>query len=344
MSENIEKIDEDALSSLVSKLRYLLAPSVNYDIEDEIEEIVEVLQNDPQKILKSDTLDILTKITQQRIHNDRLVVRNKSIDNEKLTNLLYKHFEESIFLSDNSSQEILNIKEEIEKLHISNASARELSVMQSKLIDTMCSFESALENHKLETIKKKESLVNLEETVIKLQEELHAANEERTLDFLTKILNRRAFEDEFDKIEKKHKIFNSKYAVIFYDIDHFKKVNDTYGHECGDEVLKTFASVLKELTRKEDSVARYGGEEFIVLLNYQDKKEIEKYIHRVRELMANIKFRCKDKTLDIKFSAGIAFRVNHTTHFEAMSKADNLLYDAKKSGRDKVILENGKVL
>ena len=71
-------------------------------------------------------------------------------------------------------------------------------------------------------------------------------------------------------MEKNFSIFDNDYAIVFFDIDHFKSINDDYGHTCGDVVLKKFASILKELTRTEDVIARYGGEEFIALINYQN--------------------------------------------------------------------------
>ena len=344
LDENKNSGTKKGLQKLAVGLHDILAPSVQYDIEDQIDDISKILVDDPQKLLQRDTVETLKSITKQRIQNDRKIVRDKAEDIVKLTSLLSKHFETTIISSDNSSNEILNIKKELEELEISSASARELSVLQTKLVDTMCNFESVVQNHKLELIKEQENISNLEETVYKLQKELNTAHEERILDYLTNVLNRRAFDGELEKIEKKHKIFNSKYAIVFYDIDHFKNINDTYGHECGDAVLRTFAAILKNLTRQEDVVARYGGEEFVVLLNYENIKEITKYIKRVKELIKNSEFNYKENNLEIKFSAGVACRDNHDTHFEAITKADELLYSAKNGGRDRVLLENGTVL
>ena len=90
----------------------------------------------------------------------------------------------------------------------------------------------------------KERFNNLHKQIEELQKELLIAKEEKEIDFLTNVLNRRAFHHEIEKMEKKYSLFESDYAIIFYDIDHFKNINDIYGHTCGDAVLKNFASIL----------------------------------------------------------------------------------------------------
>ncbi len=143
------------------------------------------------------------------------------------------------------------------------------------------------------------------------------------------------------KIERKHSLFESKYALIFIDIDHFKIINDTYGHECGDIVLKSFAAILSALTRQEDVLARYGGEEFITLLNYKDEDEINTYIKRLKKIISTNYFVYKNNKILVKFSAGVAIRDKYTSYSNAKKNADNLLYKAKQEGRDKIVFDNG---
>ena len=146
------------------------------------------------------------------------------------------------------------------------------------------------------------------------------------------------------KTEKQFFIFETNFAVVFFDIDHFKKINDKYGHACGDEILKSFAKILKELTRKEDIVARYGGEEFVALINFRDKIELIRYIKRVKNAFLNSTFIYKEHKINITFSAGVTFRNNYNSIVDAQTKADELLYEAKNKGRDKVIFDDGTVL
>lgn len=169
-------------------------------------------------------------------------------------------------------------------------------------------------------------------------------SKEKDIDFLTGIYNRRAFSVQVDKIENEYEIFKSKYAVVFYDIDHFKTINDNYGHDCGDTILTTFASILKKLTREEDVVCRYGGEEFISLVHYTNDEEIVNYLKRVKNIISSNKFVHKDIKLKIKFSAGVVYRNKYPTYEDAMTQADLLLNKAKHEGRNKIIIDNGNYI
>ena len=181
------------------------------------------------------------------------------------------------------------------------------------------------------------------EQIEELQVCLNKAEEEKSIDFLTGVLTRRAFDVETARIETNFKTFGSNYAMIFFDIDHFKKVNDTYGHACGDFVLKTFASILNKLTRNEDIIVRYGGEEFVSMVHYKDKSEIINYVIRVKNIITNNKFVYNDIKLKVAFCAGVTFRNNYITFEDALIKSDELLYEAKHSGRNKIIFDSGEV-
>jgi len=334
----------DNLQGLAYVLNEILAPSIQYDIEEEIEKLSVFISKNPKQLLDRSTISKLKEITKKRINNDRKVIKEKADDITKLTSLMGKYFDRTLIESGNSLSEVSNIKNELEILNISNSSSRELGVLKSKLIDTVYELENSIEKSKIELLQNKSQFNELQETVTKLQKELQNVKEERNLDYLTSVLNRRAFDQELEKIEKKHQMFGTNYAVVFYDIDYFKSINDNYGHDCGDAVLRTFAGVLKGLTRQEDVLARYGGEEFVVLLNYSEENELVKYLKRVKELIANSNFNYKNHSIELKFSAGLSFRRKYGTSLETLQKADELLYIAKNTGRDRIILDNDMVL
>ena len=100
-----------------------------------------------------------------------------------------------------------------------------------------------------------------------------------------------------------------------------------------------FAEILKSLTRTEDVIARYGGEEFIALINYE-KEEVLGYIKRVKKAITSTNFIYKEETIHIKFSAGISYRNKYDSYSDAKKRADELLYEAKSKGRDKIIFDN----
>ena len=256
-----------------------------------------------------------------------------------------KYFERVIIESGNSTKSVLSIKDDLEGLTISESSQRELSRLQGKLVATIHTLEITMDKNKKELLKNQSEFCKFEERINLLQQELEDAKEANELDYLTNILNRRAFDNESIKMEKKYQLFNKDYAIIFYDIDHFKKINDTYGHNCGDAILRTFAGILKNLSRDEDIVSRYGGEEFVILLNYEKEDELLHYLERVKEIIKKSEFNYKEyRNIDIKFCAGLARRKKYKSFEETLDKADHLLYEAKNNGRDKIILDNGIII
>jgi diguanylate cyclase (GGDEF)-like protein len=341
---DISSIDEEKLKIFIHELGDVLGPSIDFVIKDEIAKFISNKLQNPSSLFEIDTLNEMKNITATRITNDKTVVKNKTNDIIKLTKLLSKQFQKMILTSDNSSHAFLDIKEELLELNISKSSSREINGLQTKLIDSIQDIEKAIEAHRYSVLQEKENLEDIEEKFLQLQEELKQAQSEKNIDYLTNIYNRRAFDTELEKIEKKYNIFHSNYAIALYDIDHFKKINDKYGHACGDNVLKTFATLLNKLSRDIDVLARYGGEEFIIILNYDDKSEITRYVKRIKDLIQHREFKYKDHLIEVKFSGGIALRGNNKTPLETINKADHLLYEAKAQGRDKVILEDGSAI
>ena len=152
--------------------------------------------------------------------------------------------------------------------------------------------------------------------------------EERTIDPLTKVYNRFFLENNLESIFK----FYTQKSVAMLDIDFFKKINDTYGHQAGDKILYYFATHIKNNLRKDDFVIRYGGEEFLIFMPNTTKEEAYIVLHKIKNSLKpveNIKF---------TFSAGIASEGE--TLAEMIKIADNRLYKAKESGRNKIIFKD----
>jgi len=122
--------------------------------------------------------------------------------------------------------------------------------------------------------------------------------------------------------------------VALADLDRFKRVNDTYGHDAGDTVLKKFAEILKANTRSSNICARFGGEEFLLVMTHVDKKGVEVAIGRMREQLEGQTFRFGDRTLGITVSFGVSgFQGKEAPDFNLLTKkADLALYSAKQTG------------
>ena len=160
-----------------------------------------------------------------------------------------------------------------------------------------------------------------------------------TTDGLTGLTNHRTFQQRFADMLERAGRHNHRVALLLCDVDHFKKVNDNYGHPIGDEVLRRVARVLQEVPRKIDIPARYGGEEFAVLLPLRSRDDAEAVAERLRQVVEAHPCDASVGHIRITVSIGVAFhRASHPLE-EVLSRADVHLYEAKQAGRNCVICE-----
>jgi len=154
-------------------------------------------------------------------------------------------------------------------------------------------------------------------------------------DSLTGALNRRGCERAYETLVGYHMSNQEAFSLIMLDIDHFKKVNDTYGHDVGDEVLVEFGLMMKSFIRKDDSFIRFGGEEFIVLLSDSSLEVAKRKAEELRKKIEITPF--THKKLSITASFGLAQYTQGTTLDKLTAQADALLYQAKTGGRNQVV-------
>lgn len=171
----------------------------------------------------------------------------------------------------------------------------------------------------------------------KLQEQARQieskAAEART-DFLTLLANRRALDDHIDRLLAEARQSGGAFSVAMLDIDHFKRFNDAYGHQAGDEVLRRIARVLCAGSREGDIVARYGGEEFAILFPKTGAAEASLWVERIRESIDLAHFRFQGKSLHVTASLGVAELLPDEEAAALVQRADAALYGAKQAGRN----------
>lgn len=177
------------------------------------------------------------------------------------------------------------------------------------------------------------------EEIQQLREELRVAKTEAEIDFLTAIPNRRRFMRALDDLLKDFKEKGYIFSLIILDIDDFKKINDTYGHLAGDEVLKDIASVLKFYLRANTIVGRIGGEEFAILLPGVDIEKAKSIAERIRKIIENRKVHVENIIINPKASFGITQVKEGDTLETIINRADVALYRAKSKGKNKVEVE-----
>ena len=166
----------------------------------------------------------------------------------------------------------------------------------------------------------------------KLEEDLRRL---ATVDQLTGIYNRYSFEKFLEKEIERAERYGESFALIMFDIDNFKQINDIYGHQVGDKVLKEVVEVVRNHIRKSDIFARWGGEEFMILVPIKEKSDAYKIAEKIRKNIQNFNF---DKIDRLTVSLGISFYKGGDSMKSMIRRADTALYEAKKTGKNRTVV------
>jgi len=186
-------------------------------------------------------------------------------------------------------------------------------------------------------IELEEKNIELQKTLRQLENAVQKLEEMAVTDFLTQLSNRRGIIEILKKETSRSKRWGKNFSIIIGDIDHFKRINDTYGHECGDFVLKKTAALLKYSVRSGDHVARWGGEEFLIVLIETSYSGAMVLAEKIRNKMESMTFTYQRTPISVTMTFGVAeFNINTGIH-ENVANADQALYEGKESGRNRVV-------
>jgi diguanylate cyclase (GGDEF)-like protein len=170
---------------------------------------------------------------------------------------------------------------------------------------------------------------------IELLERIEKIKELSNKDYMTGLYNRRYFFESGRKLFKKAEKQNYSIVIAMVDIDFFKQINDTYGHDAGDEVIKNVSGILKKRFRESDIVSRFGGEEFCILAMNMEPKHSFMLFEELRKMIEISEIRVGDKTIQTTVSIGVCATPLSSLD-EMIKQADLMLYKAKKAGRNRV--------
>jgi diguanylate cyclase (GGDEF)-like protein len=192
----------------------------------------------------------------------------------------------------------------------------------------------------------KESPEELSKRVGELEKEVERLRHDLIHDPLTGLKTRKFFEEETkmylaailrsERSGRKETFGYKSLTLVFFDVDHFKSVNDTYGHATGDMVLTAVAQRINQCFREGDTVARWGGEEFVVALLGANEQDAYKKADEVREKISQMFYEF-DPNFRITISAGVAQAEKDVAYETVLERADKALYHAKETGRNKVV-------
>ncbi|ORU91646.1 MAG: diguanylate cyclase [Cycloclasticus sp. symbiont of Bathymodiolus heckerae] len=228
--------------------------------------------------------------------------------------------------------------------------AESLSTLKSLLTDrlgvlnkTVTDFAETEEGRAKQAEKRMEraikKLSKVESEVSGLKTSLNQAHEQAFIDALTGVKNRRAYNERIGIEFKRWKRNKEPLALAVMDIDHFKKINDTYGHPIGDKVLRTISQLIDKKVRDSDFFGRVGGEEFAVIFTGSEFNNVIKRLNEFRKSIESCKFGSKGKRIVITMSVGCALFGEGDTPESVYERGDRALYKAKQTGRNKCLSE-----
>ncbi|MBI4666393.1 MAG: GGDEF domain-containing protein [Nitrospinae bacterium] len=240
------------------------------------------------------------------------------------------------------SSETFGVKLESYSRQVAAAeSIDEIKKIQRAIISETMSIQKENAATRVRLADSEKKLLESAERIAKLEVELEMARSARFVDHLTKVYNRAYFDEKLKEAAGAYSRYQEPFCLIMFDIDHFKKFNDTYGHQVGDKVLATVAAVGKETVRAADTVARYGGEEFAVIAYKTALDAGVKAADNIREALHAHEFVLKSegqaKTISVTASFGVAEFKPGDSPESLIQKADKGLYEAKRQGRNRVV-------
>ena len=198
--------------------------------------------------------------------------------------------------------------------------------------------EQAMLRKSMETMR--DELNELSKEANAYKERLFEQQKINLLDSLTQLPNRAALEERMEQEYRNYQRHKHPLWVAVADIDHFKSINDNFGHSTGDKTLQVISMALKNSLRESEFVARYGGEEFVLIIPDVNTSDIEHMLNRVREKVKNIPFKFKNQRITVTVSIGAAQILENEQINETFERADAALYKAKHESRDRVIIDN----
>jgi len=336
--EGLENVKTTSPSNDYSKIASLLmlglSPSIAPKMDDDLAALARKVYDNPDHISQETFEQEIKTAIAMRIALDKKSVNEMIRSLDELLGKLSAQLIDLIERSDISSVEIKEIKNNLESLELDKTG--DFKTAHKRLYTIASALEEKVEVLSKDLKFHNEKVILMGSKIAALEEELAQATHASREDFLTKLYNKRALDEFMAHKEADFDRHVRSYCIAMFDLDHFKKINDTYGHEAGDMVLRAFARILKDEGRTNDIIGRFGGEEFLVILGDTTLEGAKVFANKVREHVEDAHFMYQEKRIKLSVSAGIAQRDMYSSLGNTIVGADEQLYAAKKKGRNRV--------
>jgi len=338
---------------LIRLLEQLIVPA---DLQNEVDQMKQRLEADSnpadwKKLLK-DVAILINSIRsrmQKEKHEfetflqqvtDRLKTMDQFLQSEtnNLKNAQSKGEEFDKTINSNVNDIRQDVDQATELVILKNSVNAKLDNISSHIVDYREYEITRVEESQQQVYQMQTRMLSLEKEAESLKQIVIEKNKQAMFDALTAIPNRLSYEKRIEDEISRWKRFNTPLSLAIWDIDFFKKVNDTYGHKAGDKVLKTVAQLLNKRIRATDFLARYGGEEFVMLLPGTKQEETLRLVNDLREQVENCGFHYHGEAVTITVSCGISSFSEGDVVEKVFERADQALYKAKDNGRNQCVV------
>lgn len=248
--------------------------------------------------------------------------------------------------AENRSRLDQSVSEQMKKLQLSSTNATKLEPLKGLINSRLATIAIEIKEHtQKEAIQRQKTQQQLDDLVNKIKDmesesselksKLKIANNQALRDTLTGLPNRNAYNERLETELSRWKRYHTPLSLILWDIDHFKNINDNYGHKAGDKVLLLIAKQLSDHSRATDFISRFGGEEFTMLLPNTDSQSALIVANQLRQTIEKTGFNASGTSVAITISCGITEFMLNDTDETAFERADQALYQAKEQGRNR---------
>jgi diguanylate cyclase (GGDEF)-like protein len=329
--------DTTTFHKVSSLLVSSFVPSIASSVNEKIAELSQRIKKNPKLLSSASVESEIRDTIKLRIALDKESLKEMIESLDGVLDKLSIRLIEMIEKSDKSTIEIEDIKKELENHSLESENSKvNFKIAHKKLYTLALALESSTKNLSSDLNKHNDEVKNLSKKIEMLESQLEEAKAESKEDFLTKLYNKRALDEFLSVKEAEFQRYKHNYSIVMLDIDHFKLVNDKYGHDAGDLVLSAFAKIIKKEARSVDIIGRFGGEEFMAILSETDANGGVIFAQKVRKHVQKAKFMYKGERIEVTVSAGLSERKRHSSQESTAKNADENLYKAKKGGRNQV--------
>lgn len=332
--------DQAELKAALQKLLQLVIENISELVEDDkwVQGQIGMVLDLFGQPLNIRRLDDVGQRLKEVIYRQSTLKKNLNEAKERLKAMLTGFVDHLATFSESTSEYHDKIEKCAEKISAANDLAELNDVIEEVMRETrIIQLNAQRSRDDLRFMKAR--VDEAEQEITRLQDELTETSEMVRHDQLTGALNRKGLEETLDRELARANRRQTPLCISLLDVDNFKALNDTYGHQTGDDALVHLARVIRETLRPHDTLARYGGEEFLILLPDTALPDAVSALTRLQRELTKRFFLHKNEKLLITFSAGVtAFRKNEPRN-EAIARADAAMYQAKKTGKNRVIAD-----